>query len=513
MVSLGKIQGICRGKESRVKRNIITAALIFVLFASAMLPLCAKSQVWIDEVLDSDPAYNLAFHHRLSLDVWTGMSAVEKVSFVRPPVHSLLLASLYRFFGFNRWVTLGLPLVCAALTVSIIFLIAMLLLNDFPVALSSSLLFALSSLGVNAAKWGRLNALAMFLSAVSLLFFLLAQERGKLKRYLLILASGLFLSLAVQTYQLYAFLFAGYLYFFFCVLRKDKGVWLKDLVVFLACFFAAFVLWLGFILKNKELFGAHSLFVFFTASNLNPVYGNAVARVLSDLFWMAAVFSPLSLIFGAWGIFLLARRDLRFKGILSAFVAVPVFLLFICGLLKGYYIEVVIPLLFIAMGFCAVSLFRKVIGLYRKGRPFFFPAFLLFVFLLSHIAIGAGVKYFITLKEWKARDLEGYERQLLKVIPPGSSVLGTAQDWYALNRSGSRLILFNALAYSPLWTNLDYIVLSPLVSLGEYPAAAQFIKENAYEVARIGSEGRVYTLPNGSSRHSGYSAVIFKIRK
>jgi hypothetical protein len=176
--------------------------------------------------------------------------------------------------------------------------------------------------------------------------------------------------------------------------------------------------------------------------------------------------------------------------------------------LKGYYIEILTPLLFVSMGFYVCFLLRR----QRDGKTFWTAALLSLLFL-SHIISGIGSKYFITIKEWKIRNLAAYEQEVLKVIPAGSVVLGTAQDWYALSRSGSRLILFESAMFSPSWKNFDYIILSPFVDLDSVPQVEEFIRKSAYEVLKVGSGGRNYTLPNGFNRSSGYSAVIYKVKK
>lgn len=60
------------------KKYIIPVFFLFLFFVMVFLPLCAKAQLWIDEVLDSDPAYNLAFHRKMVLGVWEGIENVEE---------------------------------------------------------------------------------------------------------------------------------------------------------------------------------------------------------------------------------------------------------------------------------------------------------------------------------------------------------------------------------------------------------------------------------------------------
>ncbi|HTZ10855.1 MAG TPA: glycosyltransferase family 39 protein [Candidatus Margulisiibacteriota bacterium] len=494
---------------AKTRLNIITAFSLFSLFMAAMIPLCAKSQLWVDEVLDSDPAYNLAFRHKLSLDVWEKLEGAEKVSFVRPPFHSLVLSYLYRTLGFKRWVTLGLPLLSAALTLVVIYFIAILLVNEFWVATFSSILFGLSALGVNSAKWGRLNALAMFLFSASFLLLLLARRQESLKKYLLTFFSGILLGLSAQTYQLYGLLFIGYLVYYFFYLRKEDDSWLKEMLVFITAFIATFALWISFILQDIGLFKEHFVFVFLSASNLKYILSsNIILRALLDFFWLAVYFSPFSLFFSVAGMVLLAKKSQKHKGIIFSFALVPALLLLFCGLLIGYYIEILTPLLFVSMGFYTYLLLSR----QRDGKTFWIRIFLLF-FLLSHLTSGIGSKYFFTIKEWKMRNLPAYEQEILKVIPSGSLVLGTAQDWYALNRSGSKLVLFESTVFSPSWNKFDYIILSPFADLSRIPQAMEFINNNTYEILRVGSGGRNYILPNGFNRNSGYSAVIFKVKK
>jgi hypothetical protein len=66
---------------------------------------------------------------------------------------------------------------------------------------------------------------------------------------------------------------------------------------------------------------------------------------------------------------------------------------------------------------------------------------------------------------------------------------------------------------SPSRKGFDYIILSPFVDLNNAPLVAEFIRKSAYEVSKVGPGGRNYILPSGFNRHSGYSAVIYKVKK
>jgi len=220
---------------TRIVRHkyIIPAVYLFLFFSIIIAPLCAKAQLWIDEVLDSDPAYNLAFKHKMIWSVRAGIYRTDESYFIRPPVYPMILASLYKIFGFKRWVTLCLSFMPAILSFCVIYAMAIFLTKDFLASIMSSLLFGLSAFGIGMAKWGRADALAFLFFVISLfIFFLSYSKKDKYPRNILLLSSGVLMGISVQVYHIYGLLFLSFIFYYLLELRFKNASWFKEMLIF-----------------------------------------------------------------------------------------------------------------------------------------------------------------------------------------------------------------------------------------------------------------------------------------
>lgn len=491
---------------------------LFLFFVIIISPLSMKTQLWLDEVLESEPAYNFAFKNKLSLKSWAGVLAgVEDTDFMRPPVHFMLLGWLYRLFGFKRFVTLTLPLLLASASFALSYLIAIILTKDRAVSIVSSLLFGLSGLGVSMAKWGRTDATALFFFNFSLLIFLTAMRYSGYLRKTLILFSAILLSLSSQTYQLYVFLFFSFLLYYILEFNKKNGLNVNELLIFLFGFFLPFTLWGSFILKNPQAFINQARLHFYWSSNLLEINTNNFILIrLKEILYLFLNFSPISAVLFVIGNIVFIKNFPQHKYLFFSFILFPLFILFALNILKNNYIEIILPLGYIGLGFLTTNFFRYLkTGRTEIKRKHFLVGVLLSIFILSHLSLGIGGRYFIAIKDWKIRNLAAYEGGLKGLIPSGSIVLGGPENWYALLQSNSELLLLEC-ANQPSfnWEKLDYIIIPMHSNLKQsHPSLLQFIHTRCQEIRRIGQRGYAYELPDKSQRQSGYSSIIFKVLK
>ena len=502
---------------NRIKQKYIIPFLyLFLFFSIVILPLCFKAQLWTDEVLDSEPAYNLAFRHNMICTVWSGEYKTDKYYFMRPPIYAIILSSFYKIFGFKRWVTLCLSLIPAVLAFCIIYAIAIFLTGDFWASIMSSLLFGLGAFGITMAKWGRADALALLFFTVSLFIFLISHsQKNKYLHFFFILSSGVLMSFSAQTYQLYGLLFMSFIFYYLFELRLQTKAWLKEMLIFSAAFFLTLTLWLSFILKDMEAFLVQTLYVISSATDLGSIHkNNFFIQNLKEILYLFFYHSPLTLIFFIIGNIFFVKRFPQYKNLFICFILLPALFLFLSNILKATYLEIILPLGFVGMGFFVVSLVRilksNLILNRKKGQ--YFLGILLSIFFLLHIAPGVLGRYIITIKDWQVRNLAAYENSLISLIPSGSVVLGGPENWYALTRSGSRLLLFKYIDRPSFnWDKIDYVII-PINIYTPPPSLFSFIKDHCIELGRIGIKAGNYSLPGLSLSNSGYSSIVFKVK-
>jgi 4-amino-4-deoxy-L-arabinose transferase-like glycosyltransferase len=486
-------------------KNICIIFTIFLFFIIILFPLVIRSQVWIDEILDSAVAYNLAFKNRFSLDVLGDIKRLDKVFFVRPPIYSFILSYLYKIFGFKRIVTLALSFIPIVLCFCLTYFISQLLFKNIAISILSSFLFGLSPIGIYLAKAGRADALALFFFSLSLILLLIFQNYKDYWRRIILLFCGLLFSLSVQTYQLYLILFGGYIYYFLFELRSKYKDWFNDMFLFLLSFFLPLFWWLSFVLKNFKTFKEQFLWNFSIATNLNEI-----SRIISSLFSLKIILSDSSyfiLIFIIPAVIFVIRNYSEYKNIFIGFFILPIIGLIFLNLLKGYYIQIILPTGFMAAGVFIYRLYKwSVNKKYLRAS--------IYLFVLFYTLYGLGIRYFITIKDWQIRSLPDYEEEIFKVIPTRSTVLGNPEDWYAVTNIGSQLLLIESIESASFdWDKIDYIILPLYRDIPKnYPYLYDFIKNRCELVTTIGKKGYTYTVLDEFSRFSGYKSAIYKVK-
>jgi hypothetical protein len=221
------------------------------------------------------------------------------------------------------------------------------------------------------------------------------------------------------------------------------------------------------------------------------------------------------MVFIILGVFFLAKRLPLYRELSLCFILLPTLTLFFLNILRGNYIEILLPLGYIGAGFFTAGLIRNIKNsYYKKGKGSVVLATLILLFI-SHLASGVLARYFLVLKDWHLRDLEAYEKQLVHNIPPGSNVLGGPENWYALYRNGSRLFLLSCVYHKDFNIDkIDYVVVPQYYELKrELPMLVEFIEERCSKIARIGRYSYGYNLLDNNRRDSGYSSAIFKVLK
>ncbi|MCM8792200.1 MAG: glycosyltransferase family 39 protein [Candidatus Omnitrophica bacterium] len=365
-----------------IKVNLYILLIFFLFFIIIFFPLVIKSQVWIDEILDAEPAYNLAFKGKLSLDVLGGRYHTDKICYIRPPVYPFVLSQFYKIFGFKRWVTLSLSLMPGIVSFSLTYIITFLFFKSIVISILSYFLFALSPLGIYIAKANRGDALALFLYILSLnLLFIYSNKKEYFYKTLLLLSCGLSFSISTQTYQLYSLLLPSFLYYFFTQSRRQSKSCFKEVSIFLLSFMIPFTLWLGLILKDFQSFKEQILYNFFVATNFNKLNSSSlfsfnIKSILSDPAYFTLLFILISVLFTT-------KKYPLYRNIFIGFIVLPIFILFLFNLLKGYYIQIILPLGFVAGGVFIYHIYKLVLIKNNIFSRFILYFFFLFIFFMD----------------------------------------------------------------------------------------------------------------------------------
>lgn len=248
---------------------------------------------------------------------------------MRPPVGSIILATLYKAFGFKRWVTLSLSLIPAVLSFCLIYLIAFYLTREYTASILSSILFGLSPLGITIAKWGRMDALALFFFCLSFIFLLASEKNRGFMRRLLIISSAIFIGLSVQTYQLYGLLLLGYFAFFiFRLLQRQDGS-LGNLLLFTIFLSLTLLIWLSYIIQDFPLFRLQNTHHFFSDTSITQLYNkDFLAHFFKAIMFLFMENSVLTMIFIILGVFFLAKRLAVYRELSLCFILLPALTLF-----------------------------------------------------------------------------------------------------------------------------------------------------------------------------------------
>jgi 4-amino-4-deoxy-L-arabinose transferase-like glycosyltransferase len=150
--------------------------------------------VTFDETLYSSPAYSLATTGRLAAPVLSGILGLESRYFLQPPGHSLVLAFVYKVFGFGIFQTRILGVVAAGLLVGTVYRFVLRMNGQMAPALAAGLLMWTDAPTVLAARSGRFDSLGIFLVLLGMSPLIAAPRNAEVKagsRWLLLLSGGL----------------------------------------------------------------------------------------------------------------------------------------------------------------------------------------------------------------------------------------------------------------------------------------------------------------------------------
>ena len=497
--------------------SLILFATIISLFALFSLTVIYEyPPVWPDETVFADTAYELAFKGRLATPSWSYVAeGMGERAVWYPPVHFMLLAFVYKFFGFGILQTRLLSLFFGLVLVTALFLLSLKLTGgNRRVSLLVTGFLVIDPVFIRGAIIGRGDVIAVAFILVGLLCYLNS------RKYML---AGLFMGLATLT-QLVG-VFGFFALFLLVIVDGYKSSTLKKRVLYLAVpFFILVSFWGAYALWDLDMF----------ASQFSGQIGEKASTQVSDaLFFLKFYVETYFLSSPAW-----FRNALMYQLILACFTVL--FLVSIYYLLKdrfdhsslvltvflfsqilayilgrhGMWYNIYIqPFLYLSAGLIASKRYSLSNTGTRKSILKIALATSILILAIFYLTVDA-----ILVEETlnlKSNYLE-FSSDVLGKLPYGASVLvaSTPDPYFVLKDSGKNLRLYT------------------FVHMGSYPMDASYeriLPEIDYYVFS-GTPGRHYLTPydiklvNDFIRYNTtlhtfigenkeYSAVIYKAKK
>lgn len=386
----------------------LLSCLIFHLYTLDLNPL-----PWIDEIFFSSISRSLEetgkFIPLVSKEMWHS----EEV-FIYGPLHFLLGAASFKLFGFGilqyRWITL----LCGLFTILATVVLIRLYHPSRRLLLLAAALFLLDPFMNLSMHEGRMDLVTTFFMLVSILFLLKGLRE---KRLVLFSASGLFASAALLTTPRIGFVFVA---MFIVFLFSLEGLPLKDsLKKLLSWSLPILIIYYSWVLYAFGGIGA-MIDYYQNIRQTNGEYLGGRWYIPKHEYILIAL-TAVSVIYGI----IQRKRDYFNPAVFISLLSIGLFYLVVLD--WGPYSAIILPfyyfLFFHSLANTEFS-FKKIVA---------YPVLLLFVFNAGYFFLKSAQ----VLSEREKRNPEVADSFVRKHIPEGSRVVGDAQYYYAVIRSGS----------------------------------------------------------------------------
>jgi 4-amino-4-deoxy-L-arabinose transferase-like glycosyltransferase len=504
-----------------IDRNFIYLSGIILLFVFFCLTVIYEyPPVWPDETLFADTAYELAFHERLATPVWSYVAeGMGERAVWYPPVHFMLLALAYKFFGFGILQTRLVSLLFGVVSIIALFAISTKLTGgDRRIPVFIVALLAIDPVFIRGAIIGRGDIIAVAFMLLGFLCFV-SQHKGLVKYF----SSGFFMGLSALTHLFGVMgFFAVFVLSFFerhSIIPKRMRLLLLGLPFFTLLFF-----WGAYALQDVNVF----------LKQFSGQIGEKATTQASDTLFLNFFIKPYFFLAPTWlknavaSNLLLLVYVLLFLGFLAYLmknmrdwnsVSVGVFLLssvifYTLGRHGMWYNTYIQPFLYLAVGLI-VSRGKSIAPSSRIQRTFF--AYVIPASVITLIAFNVTVDCFILWKNSQPpTDYFDFSYRILDVIPEDSTLLiaSSPDPYFVLKDAGKNLRLYTFVhmgsypmeaSYKRILPDIDYFIFSGtpekhFMSLYDVRVLDDFIRDNASVYNVVGDGGE-------------YSAVIYKVRK
>ena len=489
-----------------------TLLLLFVLFSLTVI--YEYPPVWPDETVFADTAYEFAFHGRLATPVWSYVAeGMGERAVWYPPVHFMLLAFVYKVFGFGILQTRLLSLFFSLVLVASLFLLSLKLTGgNRRVSLLVAGLLVIDPVFIRGAIVGRGDVIAVAFILTGLLSYYSS-------RYLL---AGLLMGLAALTHLIGVF---GFLALFLLLLVEgDKTVSLKKRSVYLVSpFLVLMTFWGIYALWDVNMFASQfsgqigekagtqpSDVLFFIKFYVETYFFTSPSWLNNPLTYQLILFS-FTVLFLVCTYHHLKNRSERASLVVAVFFFSHI-LAYIFGRHGMWYNIYIQPFLYLSIGLIASKKHVRHHSItWEFASKYALPAavIILTVFFLT---VDAHVLEKTLESETNYKE---FSYNIVSHIPEGASVLSasTPDPYFVLKNSDKNLRLYTFVhmgsypmeeSYQRILPEIEYFVFSGTperhyLSPYDVKLLSNYIRENTTLHAVVGKDKE-------------YSAVIYKVK-
>ena len=424
-------------------KGIVLIALGFMLLN--LVGLNRSPVVWMDEVTLNDPAKELALHGRMVSSVFSGRHGFEEAYYWPPPGQPVVMALVYKVFGFGIWQTRIPGVLFGSGTLVALYLLATLFLKSHKGALLSAAILGLDPRFIESARSGRMDTQTLFFALLSALF-LIGVKQGNYDnndRRRAIFLAGVCLGLAGLTHPLAIVWLASF--GVIAVLSRERGQ-LRTFIWVAAVAATPTVLWILSVAAAGDLQLLRIQFLQHGSSRLS-VEGAFISRIIEEVLRYAAEYRYVPGLLAlyvsgmAWAWW---HRD-RFRcnplWIAILFVVPALFNALFMSKKVGFYFLHPVMMLAIVAGEMTFGLWEWE-GTFVSNRARMttrvFQSVLILV-LANVLVVGILGRYASLAYQWRERDYQLVVRALAEFLPPDSVVWGPPDIWYAVEQVGASL--------------------------------------------------------------------------
>ena len=502
---------------------ILFATLLFLFLLFSLTVIYDYPPVWPDETVFADTAYELAFHGRLATPVWSYVAEeMSERAVWYPPVHFMMLALVYRVFGFGIFQTRMLSVFFGLVSIIFLFLVSLRLTRgNRSVSLLVACLTMIDPVFIRGTIIGRGDIIVVGFILVAFACFLYLGAR-KVKYPLI----GFLTGLATLIHPLGIIGFASI--FIISLIGKNQGTRRSKNVLYLTLpFVFLLLLWSLYALKDldrfvEQFFGqaggqttvqmSDVLFLLFFVKT----YFYSTPAWLNNAYVFYLLFSCFAVIVLAILVFYMKNRGEWNTVMVFVFLAFSI-LAYTFGPLRHsmWYNIYVQPFLYLSVGLFFCNRSRLIECSSRKHD-------VLFKYVTS-LSILVVVIFFLTVDALNlTRTLNSsmnyleFGSEVLSLIPDDATVFiaSTPDPYFVLKNSGKNLRLYTFVhmgsypmeeSYNRILADIDYFVFSGtpekhFMSPYDVRLLNDFIRDNTTFHAVIG-DSKDY-----------YPAVVYKSR-
>jgi 4-amino-4-deoxy-L-arabinose transferase-like glycosyltransferase len=457
--------------------------------------------LWPDEVHFADVARTFSEHGYLGTDLIKGM---EKHVYWQPPLYFIVSAAVITVGGFDISTLRLFSIFVGSGILLIVFLLGARVMKDSLVAKVGTLLLALNPNFVNYVKLARMDGLCVFFLLLAVLLFVKGLQGGGNKT---VLASGVFLGLAVVTHAMGFIGAVGIVLYLLLFGRRPRVVRMKRLGIILLPLVVALVLWGVYVFQDPSSFLRQMEYQFLRKSQVSQLsWIHFIERYRSIPFFL-----PILIV----GVVYLWKTSMRKKSETLSFLTV---ILIVGFLVVGFSFELPYHLYYLPYGSLAIAvLLTAALKSSRTvcKRSSFIAGALLIANFLMYFAYFNFTLHVVLPRE---TDYKQFTAQIGEVIPNRSKVYlyGYPSAFWGLRQNHKELsfvegVFLDAQSEKDVIAGVDYVIftrgIDPENDDRELNRHLGLLKGVC-----LGNNTRLELIANvGVKRRFAYSAEIYKV--